>query len=169
MDLITVKADLIKAIDSIAKRSKTLDRDIHVAACSSLSHLSQHGDIGMVNRLYNALGKGTRKSAMSSWLLAYGSLIANDDKATKGLAPFKFTKEKTTALEAGIKDPWFDHAPDKAPDEIFDLAKAIEGIIKKAQGKELVHGEVLAKLESIVAAVHAQEVGVDEEEEATTE
>jgi hypothetical protein len=156
MNIITDKAELNKFIDSIATRGKKLDHDIHVAACSALTHLGDHGDIGFVNRLFLALPKGARKAAMTSWLLTHGALKANTegDKATK---PFVFDKTKTTDVEAGKNDPWFDHKPDQAPDTVFDLQAALMGVLKKAQGKELVHGHLLDQIKELAESIQPAE------------
>lgn len=144
------KAALDKAISSIAKRAATLDADIQQAGLSCLKHLADHGDVGFVNRLYLALGKGNRKAALSSWFLAYGQLVANTGDNKKEM-PFKYTKDKeATDLQGAAIDPWFDHKPDADPDQVFDVRKALEGIIKKAAGKKLVHGELISSLQSLV-------------------
>lgn len=156
MKLITDKAELVKLIDSIKGRGAKLDSDIQLAGLSCLDHLAKHGDIGQVNRLYLALGKGARKAALSSWLLTHGSLTANveKDKADK---PFIFTKDKATSVQAASQDPWYDHKPDAAPDEVLDLQKALEALIKKAAGKELVHGELLTGMQGLLAMIHTPE------------
>lgn len=159
MKLITVQSELVKFIESIATRGKKLDSDIQLAGLSCLQHLKDHGDIGQVNRLYAALGKGARKSALTSWLLSYGQIVPNMDKATIKDAPFKFDKgsEKATNVEGAQADPWYDHKPDQEPDEVFDLMKAVEQIIKKAAGKQLVNGEMLTGLQGLVAMMHHPE------------
>jgi hypothetical protein len=146
------KADLPKAIESITKRGKVLDNDIHIAACSCIAIKAEAGDTMFINRLYLALPKGTRAAALTNWLLAYGGVIANDGTSGKPKAeqPFLHTKDKPVRLEEGKADPWFDHAPDKKPDEVFDIMAAVMAIIKKAKGKELVHGELLSALGAIV-------------------
>lgn len=149
--LIQDKAALGKLIDSIKKAGAKLDADIQSAGLGSLHQLSAHGDIGYCNRLYNALSKGARKAAMTSWLLAYGSLTANTDSATKVEKPFVYTKDKATNVDGATADPWYDHKADPAPAEVFDMQKAIEGIIKKAKGKTLAHGELLTGLQALVA------------------
>lgn len=161
MELITNKDALIKAIDSIHTRGKKLDQDIHVAACSSLQHLEEHGDIGMVNRLYNALPKGARKAAMTEWLLKFARVIANDDGKTKATKPFSYSKDKTSDLQGGIKTPWYDLKKDQAPDEVFDIRAAVEAVIKKAQGKDLAHAELLTALQALVTDPVEAEVLTD--------
>lgn len=148
---ITDVSALGKLIDAIKKAGTKLDNDIHVAAVSALARLADHGDIGYCNRLYLALPKGVRKAAMTSWLLAYGSLKANTDTATKAETPFVFTKDKACNVADGMADPWYDHKPDQKPDEVFDLQAALQAVLKKAQGKTLVHGELVAGIQGLLA------------------
>jgi hypothetical protein len=139
--------DLIK---SIAKVGAKLDRDIQVAGLSALMALREHGNVHYVNSLYLAMPKGSRKAALTSWFLSHGQLSANTDK-DKNTKPFIFTKDKdVTNVEAAMADPWYNHKPDQNPDEVFDLRKAVEAVIKKAQGKNLAHGELLEQLQSMV-------------------
>lgn len=179
MKLLT-KAELPKAIESIQRRGVALDNDIHVAACSALALLADHNDTTWVNRLYLALAKGTRKQALTSWLLTYGALIANvgDNKAEQ---PFSFTKDKPSRLSEGQADPWFDHKPDPKPDEVFDIMAAVQAVLKKAKGTkaELKHAELLAPLAAMVeagalsssmvnaASSNSRSEGTDDAEETT--
>lgn len=168
---ITVITDLTalgKLIDGIKARGAKLDRDIHQAGVSALAHLKDHGDVGYCNRLFLALPKGARKAAMTSWLLAYGSLVANDkqDKATK---PFVFAKDKETRVEAAIADPWFDHKPDPDPNQVFDLQVMLQAVLKKAQdkanaGKQVAHIELLAQVAALLAVPEEEPAGEDEEQ-----
>ena len=157
--LITDTAELGKMIDSIKKRGALLDADIQLAGCSALGRLAEHGDIGYVNRLYLALAAGARKAAMSSWLLSYGSLVANDkeDKAEK---PFVFSKGKATNVEKAQADPWFDHKPDPDPDQVFDLQKMLKAVIGKAQKKaakgiQVQHMHLLSQVQALLTAPDA--------------
>jgi hypothetical protein len=117
--------------------------------------------VGFVNRLYLGVSKGVRKAALTSWLLAHGSIVANTE-GNKKEKPFNFTKDKVTNVAAALADPWFAHKPDSNPDEVFDLQKAIAAIIKKAEGKELVNGQLLPELQRLLA------VSDDGEPEADT-
>ena len=139
-------ADLVKAIDKVCKDSQTLQARIQVVGVQALMHLGAHGDIGPVNRLLVGLGKGTRRSALGSWLLAHGGLVVNDSMATRKTAPLKYSKDKQTSPEAALADPWFDHLPEKEISDVFDLQKAIHAILGKCAGKQIkVGGKVLGK------------------------
>lgn len=150
--IITDIAKLNKAIDSIASRGKKLDADIQVAGLSAIAHVEKTGDIGPVNRLYLALGKGARKSALVAWLLAYAKVNANagEDKKDK---PFVYARDKVTQLEEADANPWFEFKPEPDPDEVFDLQAAVASLIKRASSKKLAAGQdsLVNKLEALVA------------------
>lgn len=159
------KAELNKLILSITAAGKRLDANIQLAGLSSLHHLAEHGDIGFVNRLYVAMPKGSRKTALTSWFLTHGALIATTGEG-KDVKPFSYTKDKETSVAAAAADPWFSHKPDQAPDEVYDLQKAINIIIKKAaSGKELEHAELLPKLQALVTAPDSEPAGDDSTDE----
>lgn len=143
------KDEIVKAIESIKTRGAKLDSDIHVAACSALAIKTQHGDTMFLNRLYLALPKGTRKQAMTSWVLKYAGVLANTGP-NKAEQPFVHSKELAADLEGAKADPWYDHKPDPKPDEVFNVLDAVAAILKKAKGKELAHAELLAPLAALV-------------------
>ena len=125
-------SEINKAIASIARSGAKLDILIQDTGVSVLEHFAEHKDTGVVNRLYLALPKGARKQAMASWLLAYGALSPNVNKESKAEQPFVFDREKRTDALAAAQDKWYDHKPDKAPDQVFDLQKAIRQVLSKA-------------------------------------
>jgi hypothetical protein len=172
LKLISDVKELDKAITAWGQRGTKWATEGHMLAMSALTLTSKHNDVGPINRLYKAMPKGTKSSAMVSWLLAYGAVIANDDAATKADMPFKYTKDKAFKLDDAAKDPWFNHKPEPKADEVFDLAKAVEAVIKRAQGKQLVHGELLTGLQALVTMSHAGEVltagGDDSDDETPT-
>lgn len=134
-------ADINKAIDSITKSGAKLDKLIQDTAVAVLVHFAEHKDTGLVNRLYLAMPKGSRSTALASWLLAYAAVTPNVAQATKKEQPFSFDKSKTTDPVGGAADMWYDHKPEKAVDEAFDLQKAIRGILAKAsKAKTVTHG-----------------------------
>lgn len=150
------KAGMDAAIKSITTMGKKYDALVHQAAVSAVDHHAKTGDVGYMNRLYLALGKGTRKAALSSWYLSYGGVLANTEGNKKEM-PFKHSKDKNADVTAGTLDPWYDHKPDAEPDQVFDLAVAIEAIIKKAKGKQLQHGELLTYLQAGLVMVRPPE------------
>lgn len=151
---------LEKEIASIAVAGKKLDARIQSAGVGVLEHLAEHRDTGPVNRLYLALGKGARHSAMTSWLLAHGSLVANTDSLTKREKPFLFDKEKVTSPDAAELDPWYNHKPSKGPDMVLDLQAAIRSIFKKAMTAPALKGGTVDTLKLLAQAVGIPESDV---------
>ena len=146
-------ASLNKELASIKAAGAKLDNRIQDAAVAVLYHFDKNHDNGLVNRLYMALPAGARKTAMTSWLLAHCAVVANTDKATKNEQPFVYAKDKKTDPEAGAADPWYSHKADKAPDEVFDLQKAVRALLAKAGKAETLKGGDSKALRALAAAV----------------
>jgi len=131
-------AEINKAIATIKASGEKLDKLIQDTAVNVLEHFAEHKDNGLVNRLYFALPQGARKTAMTSWLLAYGALSANADSKTKKEQPFVYDRNKVTDAEGAATDMWYDHKPDQTPDKVFDLQKAVKALLSKASKAETV-------------------------------
>jgi hypothetical protein len=149
-----------KACESIQSRGKVLDADIQHAALSAINHAEKHGDIGFVNRLYLAMPQGSRKAALTDWLISFGKVSANAGEGKKEM-PFLFDREKHTNMVEAAANPWFTFKLDKAPDETFDIIVALRHIIKKAQGKN-VDVLSLTKVENLVSELAQAELSADE-------
>lgn len=143
------KDEIVDSIKSIESRGKKMDADIQRTAISILAHIEQHKEVSLFNKLYNALPKGARKSALTGWGLAFGKLEANagDDKKE---APFKYSRDKTTNLAQAAANPWYDFAPEKAPDEMFDVRKALTALLNRAgKANNVNDADLLAKLRQL--------------------
>jgi hypothetical protein len=157
MNIIKDVTELNKAIDAWGKRGQKWAKDGHELAMSALSRLAEHGDIGPVNRLYLAMPKGTKSSAMGEWILAFGRVNANDGENAK-TSPFVYAKEKQTDMVAAAKKPWFEFKPEPELIECFDVQAAVLAAIKSIQSKAAkattsTNMEVLAKLEALVGEI----------------
>jgi len=170
--LIADKAELFKKIDAWGARGKKWAEEGHTIAMSALTMFSKHNDIGPVNRVLTAMPKGTKVTGMVSWFLTHGALRQNDGDNAKE-QPLVYTKDKVTNLEAAAQDPWYNHKPESATDQVFDLQKALERILVQAKGKELVHGELLTGVQSLLSMVKTVEKVTDadqtEGDDTTTE
>lgn len=145
-------ADINKEIAGIKVAGATLEGRIQACGVSVLEHFTEHKDTGLVNRLYQALPKGARSTALASWLLAYGALAANKDAKTKADQPFVYDREKKTDALGAAQDMWFNHKPEKAPDQVFDLQLAIRALLKKAGAAPSIKGGDYETLKAIAKA-----------------
>ena len=147
------KAAIEKAIVVIAKAGKKLDEDIQAAAVGCINHIETCGDVRLFNRLYLAMPKGSRKNALTQWALTFGKVEANlgDNKKEQ---PFIYAKDKTTDLAGGIENPWYDFAPDKAPDEMFDVRKALTVLLNRAgKAQNVTDDNLLTQLRNLESVV----------------
>jgi len=129
---ITQVTTIRAAIAAIAESGKALDSKIQETALLVLSHVDQHGDVTLVNELYRAMPKGSRSASLVDWLLAFGKVRANTGK-DKEQAPFRFDGTKTTQIDEASLMPWHMMGkPERKPDEVFDVVKALESILRKA-------------------------------------
>lgn len=97
-----------KAITSIKNRGVKLDKDIHDAACSCLNALIKHGDTTLMNRLLLAMPKSGRKNALAAWMLNFGNVLLNDDKATKAERPLVYDKAGEHDIDGAIATPFWE-------------------------------------------------------------
>lgn len=147
-------------IKAIAAAGKKLDDRIQKAGIDVLEHFAEHKDTGLVNRLYLALSRGARKTAMASWLLAYCAVVPNTDPKTKADQPFIYDKTKKTDPLAAAQDAWYDHKPDATPDEVFDLQKAVKALLAKAGKAGSIKGGDGETLKGLAALVGIPESAV---------
>lgn len=156
-----------KAIDAIKASGKKLDGSIQLAALSAAAHFGDHGDVGYINRLYLALGKGARHVALTAWFTTVAGVKANEDKQTKTTKPFIKDSEKSVNLEEGHKTPWYDMKPSKSPDEVVDVLKMALALLKKAtnpkEGQDVTHEAMIPELQAIVDKYNVSAVTADGE------
>lgn len=145
-------AALNKEIASIKKSGAKLDDRIQHAGVAVLEHFAKNRDTGLVNRLYDALPRGARKTAFVSWLLAHCAVVPNADPKTRGEQPFVYSRDKTTDAEAAAADPWYNHKPEPAPVDVFDLQKAVKALLAKAAKAKAIKGGTLENLKALAVA-----------------
>lgn len=153
--LIESSDELLKAIASWGTRGAKWAAEGHMLALSALTLLAAHGDVGPVNRLYLAMPKGTKSSAMAEWLLTFGRVVPTEDSDVAKTKPFTYSKDKVTDLEAAAKKPWFEFKPEPAVLECFDVQAAVVAFIKATEAKiakaqTSTHTELLTGLQALV-------------------
>ena len=161
--------DLTKRINSIKTRSKTLRNDIQSAGIDCVSVLfedERNGDTVFITKLANSMGKGANCSSFVRWIEAFTPAFK---KPAKDGTKDTFTidgSEYVFGLEKGWKDldksevlaqlgtmQWYDMPKPVSEEAPFDVLKAIEGIIKKADKASVVENIAYVKnLEALLKA-----------------
>lgn len=157
--LIVGAANITKEIGLIKTAGAKLDERIQLAGLSVLSHAHQHGDITVVNQLFLALPKGARGKALAEWLLAFGNVQKNTDKASAKLAPFSYAKDRTAkgeeelakVMTAAADTPWYKFAPEPKVVDMFDFGAALARLMKAAEqaeskGQKIEGADLLSKI-----------------------
>lgn len=125
-NLITGSKAIDTAIKSIATRGKSLDKDIHIAAVSTLMHADEHGDVTLAQRLVDAIPQSARKNALKDWFLAMGKFSYDTQNKT-----LIFNKQGVTMKDKAIATPFwaFKPEPEYKP---FDINAAIAQLVTRA-------------------------------------
>ena len=131
--------DIHKAIASITSSGAKLDKLIQDTAVSVAEHFAEHKDTGLVNRLFLAMPKGSRRMALADWLLKFVAVAPNTDAKSKAEQPFVYAKDKGTNALEGAKVQWYELKKEKAVDEVFDVRVKVMALLR--------HIEKSAKLE----------------------
>ncbi|MGX9944904.1 hypothetical protein ACTG4Q_20800 [Bradyrhizobium denitrificans] len=146
LKLIDGETAIKKALASIQTRGASLQRDIHVAACSVLAHVGKHSDIRLVTELLKALPDMTRKNAVKAWFEAHGPVLFVEGDV------IKFNPATTLRLGDAMAKPFWVFKPE-AEYVPMDIAKSIDSLVKKMErdhketGRD--HTSMIAKLLAI--------------------
>lgn len=163
------------AIALISKSGMAFDNLVQETAVAVVQHFAEHKDTGVVNRLYRAMPKGSRSTALAAWMLKFMALAVNMGE-TKAEQPFIYAKGRETDPEGAASDMWYNHKPEPKLDEVFDIQKAVRSLLSKAgKAQTLSHGDhgtllALARVvgvpESDVTSKHLSEAAEATEETA---
>lgn len=150
-------AQMDKEFPLIAAAGKKLDERIQVAAMSAIHHFQQHKDTCYINRLYLSLSAGVRRSALTVYFLAFGGVVANEDKDTKKEKPFLSDHTKKIDMEEACRVKWYDCKKEPEPDEVFDAGKMFAMFMKKLNGaieaQKPIHGMSASQIERLKAVM----------------
>lgn len=178
--IVTDAAALTKQIGAIGTHAGKLAASVQLALASAAFHAIAHGNINPVNGLFDAAGKGMRRSAIQNWLVAFAPVVVNDAKDGDH---FVFSRPKVEALltvwanatgletldakaptleqaeayaEHVFKTDWIDFSPEKLPPAEFDVLAMLGQLVKKVHGLQKAgskakHGDLITQLEALVA------------------
>lgn len=162
---ITTVAELNKAIDVWGRKGSTWVKEGVKLSLAALAHLSAHGDIGPINRLYCAMPKGTKSSSMAQWIMSFASVRVNEDTSDKA-KPFVFAKDKKCDLAGAVKTAWYEFKPEPTVQELYDVAAGLRKVLAQAQkAANVSHREALAEIEAILEGIDKAEPATADSEE----
>lgn len=149
--LISGAAKIKAAIDSIERRGKKYDRDVQVAALSAMQHHVEHGDVTLINRLVDAMPKGSRVNALRAFIETFGA--CRYDAESKA---FVHAKGKNHRLNEAHGILWTEFKPEADYQSIDPVAflngaiKRLEADVKKMGEKSKVDPSLIAGLRDLL-------------------
>ena len=168
MELFTKVEELESAIESIARRGKKLDSDIHQALCSAVWHRLENNDNTLIGRVIDAMPRGSRANAAIKWAEAFGGVTYNGKDNQKRIK-FK-NSDVNTSLEDAIATPFWELKNVNEGEEYsHDLElKAVLAILERRMKKAVEAGdELLSKrLEQAKEVLSAPEQDEQQQEAA---
>ena len=152
-------AQINTAIASIQKRGVPVVADVQMAALACLVQVQEHGNVSPLNALYLAVEgvKGLRSTALAQWAVKFGSVEINPDSAARKVLPLSYVKGKVD-IAAAIELPWFKFKSEASIDEMVDVEKALDSLIKRlgkaaaVSNPELVKRIVALRTDAIAAS-----------------
>lgn len=151
--------------DALIAKIKTagtkLDSMIQQALQCGAIHAHKHSDAALLQKLLDALPKGSRSVAVKDWMMKYAPIGFNEKGVLVFNRPYdnKDEASRATAIaacEAAMH--WTDCKPEQ-PFVPFDLDKALASLLKKAKAaaddaehadKHSIDAEKLAKLQALM-------------------
>ena len=153
---------LSSKIKLIKSNGAKLDALIQEVALGCIEHAAKHGDVRPANQLWDAMPNGSRRNALSMYLVQYGAMRVNTGK-DKEQARFKFQKDFETDVAAARAVMWHSFKPEKDLAEEFNLSGKLQSLLK-AYNKALSDGQAIKAtpdeirvLTSLAAALRVQE------------
>jgi hypothetical protein len=159
--LIEGESNIIKAFDSIKRRGVSLQRELHIAACSVLAHVGKHKDIRLVTRALESVPDMVRGNALRSWFDAFAPVTFDKGKA-------KYDSSKQVRLADAMGKPfWSFKAKEGTEYESPNFAKLIESLVKRLETDQLKvgsnHADAIAMLNELATAYELAEPSETEE------
>ena len=127
------KAQILKNIGAIGRKSAALTKDIQTTAVGCVEHAVKHGDVTLADQLVDALGKGMRKASLRAWFETNGPMFI-----AKGKDKFSFDKVRRGEW-SGLREaellakPWEEAKPEEKVVSVFDVSEAFDKFMKRVE------------------------------------
>lgn len=156
---ILTETQIKNKLTSIKKNQAKFIQDVQEILISHVAHASQHGDVSMATRLFEAMGNGARKQAIVSWLEEFGihRFDAKDQafkKNTKKAETFSFNEEHFRSLPL-----WSEYTKENVK-SMFDFESQWNSLIKKLESKMEKDPESIKDMEHAQKALDILKTGL---------
>lgn len=135
VSLIVGTAALKKEGQAVLSAAGRLTDRIQTFLVSAAVHAHQHSDAEALLDVLNATGRGLRMNAMREWAMQYAPVDVSTTGKLCFSRPYENADEesRTAAIEAAKNSPVWDSLKPEAPFVPFDLDKAIQKLLERAE------------------------------------
>lgn len=148
-------------IVTLGQSAAEVQAEIHLIGCSTMEHISLHGDTTGAVALMNALPRGQRVKSLGFWFKHYSnskiSMVLKDNVWTCKLA--KDRDAKDFDIDGAMATTFADLTTERDP-VTLTLDKFIKGLERTANNSENFDGTETPKVAPAVRAVAAQMVAI---------
>ena len=154
---LVVASELDKRIASLHKAGQSLQKDMHLLACSVLATFGETKDAriaeAFVMKLVQAMPEMARTNALKAWFEAHAPIkFATPEEIKAGASSVRYVKGGAFKLGDAMATPFWKFQPEK-PYEPLNMSKYIESVIAKitkdAKATGADHSAVLMALKTV--------------------
>lgn len=149
------KAQVLKNIGLIGRKSASLTKDIQITAVGCVEHAVKHGDVTLADQLVDALGKGLRKASLRAWFEKNAPMFIAKGKDKFSFDPTRKGEWNQDREDTLLALPWEEAKPEEKIVSIFDVSESFDKFMKRVESMSKDATVTLRNREMIDFLVHA--------------
>lgn len=149
------KAQVLKNIGLIGRKSTSLTKDIQITAVGCAEHAVKHGDVTLADQLVDALGKGLRKASLRAWFEKNAPMFIAKGKDKFSFDPTRKGEWNQDREDTLLATPWEEAKPEEKIVSIFDVSESFDKFMKRVESMSKDAQVTLRNREMIDFLVHA--------------
>jgi hypothetical protein len=149
MQFIKGESAILGAAKKLAGEETSYRKGLHICLCSALNHAQEHGDTGIVTKVFDLIGPSTHRKGVDIWMRNFTNLRYRKNK--EGVYMYlKPQKEPVkVALDEAVETPFWDTKgamTDNAP-PLWDFEKRLVGLISNTEARIQEKPETVAHIQ----------------------
>ncbi len=148
MQFIKGESAILNAAKKLAGEETSYRKGLHVCLCSSLNHAQEHGDTGIVTKVFDLIGPSTHKKGVDIWMRNFTNLRYRKNK--EGVYMYlKPQKEPVKiAMDEAIATPFWETKGAQADNQpLWDFEKRLIGLITNTEARIQEKPETVAHIQ----------------------
>jgi hypothetical protein len=152
MQYLKGESAILGAAKKLAGEETSYRKGLHLCLCSALNHAQEHGDTGIVTKVFDLIGPSTHKKGVDIWMRNFTNLRYRKNK--EGVYMYlKPQKEPVkVSLDEAVETPFWETKgamADNAP--LWDFEKRLIGLITNTETRITEKPETVAHIQETQA------------------